>query len=82
MGEEPDYYVDIEGLSEYREEPAGQGVGGRRWIGVRFDCCGVYARIYRNRPGTAYEGRCPRCLRQVRARIGPQGTEARFFSAE
>jgi hypothetical protein len=54
---------------------------GGRYLGVQFACCGVYARIYVNSSGTAYEGRCPRCCRPLLVAIGPGGTSERFFTA-
>lgn len=69
-------------MDEPRQTDSHDAAGTRRpWIGVRFDCCGTYARIYRNADATAYVGHCPRCMRPVRVRIGADGTDSRFFRA-
>ncbi len=80
----PDYIVDIAGVrarSPGETDPPAS-LQGRPWIAVEWACCGVYGRVYRNRSGDAYEARCPKCQRPVRVRIGPGGTDHRFFRAE
>ena len=52
----------------------------RPFLGIHFACCQVYSRIYINAAGAAFEGRCPRCARPVTVRIGPDGTDDRFFT--
>ena len=51
----------------------------RPFLGVHFVRCRVYSRIYRNAPGTAYAGRCPRCGARLEIAIGAQGIGNRFF---
>ncbi|UKI40761.1 MAG: hypothetical protein L6V95_11595 [Candidatus Melainabacteria bacterium] len=48
-------------------------------MGIYFECCNVYGRIYENKDKTAYVGRCPKCLRPIKVKIGEGGTNARFF---
>ena len=83
--EQPDYILDVSALSggPQPQQPPSEHTDarGRRYISVFFECCGVYQRIYRNREGTAYVGWCPRCARKVCVRIGPDGTDCRFFRA-
>ncbi len=53
----------------------------RPYVGILFECCGVYERVYRDPQSDHYQGRCPRCLREIRLRVGPGGTSARQFRA-
>lgn len=54
----------------------------KKFIGIMFNCCNVYARIYQNKDATAYVGRCPKCMRTVKVPIGKGGTDTRFFNAQ
>lgn len=51
------------------------------YLGIMFNCCSIYGRIYKNKEGTAYVGRCPKCMRTIRIPIGEGGTNTRFFNA-
>ena len=54
----------------------------RKFLGIWFECCHTYGRLYRNKAGTHYYGRCPRCLRSVKVRIdvnSDNATNMRFF---
>jgi hypothetical protein len=54
----------------------------RKFLSIMFDCCHVYSRIYINPEGTAYTGRCPRCLSSVKALVGKDGSSSRLFRAQ
>ncbi len=60
------------------EEKAGESQK-RPFLGIMFECCSLYRRIYRNKEGKAYTGCCPRCLRQVVVKVEEGGSGARFF---
>ena len=53
----------------------------KQFLGIYFECCNVYGRIYKNKEGTKYTGRCPKCMRPLSVAIGQGGTDARFFRA-
>ncbi|MEE2657289.1 MAG: hypothetical protein VX733_02215 [Candidatus Latescibacterota bacterium] len=53
----------------------------RKFLGVHYQCCNVYARAYLDKEGKRYNGACPRCGKRVEVRVGPGGTDKRFFSA-
>ena len=84
---EPDYILELggqdvtSGPASPRRMEVGSSLRGRPWLAVHWKCCHVYSRIYRNRQGTAYDGRCPRCGKPINVRIAPGGTSARFFEA-
>ncbi len=85
VSDTPDYHLEVRGLADSAGSnhvaPPG-ALKGRPWVGIRFECCGAYTRVYRNAEGTAYHGFCPRCGRTVTLRVGEGGTSARFFVAE
>ena len=54
----------------------------RKFIGVWFECCHAYGRLYKSKDGTIYRGRCPKCLRTVQVRVdenAENATNRRFF---
>lgn len=53
----------------------------RKFLGVHYQCCNVYARAYISADKSAYRGMCPRCGKRVEMKIGRGGTDARFFNA-
>lgn len=67
------------GMEGRYAEQAPAKKSGEPFLGMQFNCCRIYTRIYRNRDKTAYEGRCPRCARKVIVPIGSGGSGARFF---
>jgi hypothetical protein len=78
MSDPRDYKLDVAGLSP--PESAGEGSSpSRPFLGIRFNCCGVYQRVYRSPDGKFYRGRCPRCARAVEFKVGTGGSDSRFF---
>ena len=51
----------------------------RKHIGVFFECCSIYTRVYINKKKTAYVGWCPGCAKRVEVKINKRGTDCRFF---
>ena len=72
-------HLDVSSSGE-PERPAKSAESGQ-FLGVHFECCDVYSRVYPNREQTAYVGHCPRCARRVQFLIGEGGTSERFFRA-
>ena len=51
----------------------------RPFVGIIYDCCDTYGRLYLNRTSTAFEGHCPRCYRKVTVAAAENGSEDRFL---
>jgi hypothetical protein len=81
MADPRDYKVEIASLADAQRDVPSSG-SSRPFLSVKFACCNVYCRIYRNLDGTRYEGRCPRCGKPVRFLVDTGGTDSRFFIVE
>jgi len=56
----------------------------KKFLGIYFECCNTYGRLYQNAQGTHYVGRCPKCMINLKVPIGkdkPNATNQRFFKA-
>lgn len=57
----------------------------KKFLGIYFECCHVYGRLYQNAQATHYVGRCPKCMMNLKVPIGngdnPNATNQRFFKA-
>lgn len=73
----PPYRLELSSAPDLSSSDATQRP--RPYLSILFACCNIYTRVYRNSEGTAYKARCPHCGRQVDFRVGPDGTDARFF---
>jgi hypothetical protein len=76
-----DYNLELSGVGERSADGDGAAAstGKRPYLSVHFACCGVYQRVYRDKDGKTYNGRCPRCGVPVRFVVGEGGTPARSF---
>lgn len=54
--------------------------GGREFIGIFWECCKVYSRVYLNSRRSAFVGWCPKCARRVQVDVSPTGSRSRFFN--
>lgn len=77
-------HIDITSVPDHGADAASESAhteSRRCWIGIHFECCGVYTRVYRDPAAPEYEGRCPRCGCRVTLRVGPDGVNSRIFRA-
>ena len=49
------------------------------FLSLYFSCANAYGRAYKQRDGTCYMGRCPKCGKTVDFPIGEGGTSQRMF---
>jgi hypothetical protein len=86
---DPQDIVDIPGIATSKPaapDPA-RGAAGERpgpavpFLMIWFRCCHAYGRLYKDRDGTRYHGRCPKCLASCEVPVGDGGTSRRIFEA-
>jgi hypothetical protein len=85
MEEDADYIVEISGQppvsGPFLEPKAATALHKKPYVSIEFVCCNAFARVYINDCQDAYEGRCPKCLKPLKLKIGAGGTDSRTFKA-
>jgi len=79
-----DVRIGDDGVNPAAVEPnceAAVSPADRPWIGIHFECCGIYRRVYRSPEDHEYIGHCPKCARKVTLKVGPDGVASRVFIA-
>ena len=70
--------------NKMKKKRTGNKKGGSRqsmpFIGVSWECCKAYSRVYLNKKRTAYVGWCPKCGKRVQLDLSPTGSKSRFFN--
>ena len=56
-----------------------QDASARPYLRIYFACANQYVRVYRRPDQPCYLARCPQCGMTKTFRVGPGGTENRFF---
>ena len=84
MSDPRDYKLDVSSVPAAAQSASSGATGSRAaqskpYLSVRFACCRVYQRVYRDPDGRRYRGRCPRCAKAVTFAVGAGGTSARYF---
>ena len=69
----------LNGTQVNRNENEAQDNRQREFLGINFECCRIYSRIFINDEKDKFLGNCPRCGKYVQFDISPDGTDARFF---
>ena len=60
-------------------ETTGDHERDRPYLRIYFECANEYVRVYRRPDQQYYLARCPKCSMTKRFRVGPGGTDNRFF---
>lgn len=69
-------------MSEPRSNRPKGGDGAKPFLGVLFECCNIYRRIYLHHSGAFYFGQCPKCGRSIRFEVDDRkGKKTRFWKA-
>ncbi|SCA58499.1 Uncharacterized protein AB751O23_AD_00150 [Chlamydiales bacterium SCGC AB-751-O23] len=72
--------IDIKEDLPYWDEQSGLSRD-NKFISIYWKCCHAFSRMYKNKDGSIYQGKCPKCGSYCSVPVGPNGTKQRIFFA-